>query len=153
MTTMIQGDQLRTLALGNGPVSKAVPALSATTFQLYTVAGGQVLITALWAVVTTNIAATGGTLALQLDPTAGDTATVVTATDLGTSDATVGTVLGVRDQGDGTTDFAEGGFALTGLVVPTGEVELVGASAVDGGVTVYCTWVALTTGATLVAAA
>jgi hypothetical protein len=153
MTTMIQGTQLRAVALGNGPVSKAVPTLSATTFQLFTVAGGQVLITALWGVVTTNIAAVGGTLALQIDPTAGDTATVVTATDLGTSDATVGTTIGVRDQGDGTTDFVEGGFALSGLVVPVGDVELVGASGVDGGITIYCTWIPLLDGATLVAAA
>lgn len=153
MTTMIQGSQLRSLVLGSGPVTKAVPALGANTFQLYTVAGGQVLITALWAVVTTTIGAVGGTLALQIDPTTGDTATVVTATDLGTSDAVAGTVLGVRDQGDGTTDFAEGGFALSGLVVPIGEVEAVGAVAIDGGATFYCTWVPLTDGATLVAAA
>lgn len=153
MTTMIQGTELRALALGRGPVSKAVPTLSATTFQLFTVTGGQVLITALWGVVTTAIAATGGTLALQVDPTTGDTATVVTATDLGTSDAAAGTVIGIRDQGDGTTDFAESGFALRDLVVPIGEVELVGASGVDGGLTVYCTWIPLTDGAVLAAAA
>jgi len=153
MTTMIQGTELRALTLGRGPVGKAVPTLSATTFQLFTVTGGQVLITALWGVVTTTIAAAGGTLALQVDPTTGDTAVVVAATDLGTGDAAAGTVIGVRDQGDGSTDFAESGFALSGLVVPVGEVELVGASGVDGGITVYCTWVPLTDGASLVAAA
>lgn len=153
MTAIIQGSQLRTITLGNGPVSKAVPVLSAATFQLFTVTGGQVLITALWGVVTTTIAAIGGTIALQLDPTTGDTATVVTATDLGTADSVAGTSIGVRDQGDGTTDFAEGGFALAGVVVPIGEVELVGAVAVDGGITVFCTWIPLTDGAALEAAA
>lgn len=153
MSTIIHGDQLRTITLGSGPVSKAVPTLSATTFQLFTVTGGRVLITALWGVVTTSIAAAGGTLNLQTDPTTGDTVVVVTATDLGTTDTAAGTTLGTRDQGDGTTDWVKGGFALRDLVVTTGEVEAVGASGIDGGVTFHCTWIALDDGATLVAAA
>lgn len=162
MSNFVQGAQLRQLALGRGPVSKASGAISGDpTIQLFTVAGGEVMITALWMVVTTSITTNGGTLALQTDPTTGDTATVVGATDLGTSDAAAGTTLGVDGRiADPATNgatftrvFVEGAPALTNLVVTTGEVELVGASSVNGAVTVYCTWVPLTTGATLVAAA
>jgi hypothetical protein len=154
MSTLIQGNELRTLLLGRGVVSKAVPTLSATTFQLFTVAGGEVLITALWAKVTTVITTdTTGTINLQLDPTTGDTAVLVTATDLGTTDTVAGTTIGVLAQGDGTIDFSRGGPALTDWVVTTGEIETVGGTSVDGGITFYCTWIPLTDGATLVAAA
>jgi hypothetical protein len=152
MTTMIQGSQLRNLVLGNAPVSKASGAITGDpTISLFTVAGGEVLITALWLKVTTAIAAAGGTLALQTNPTTGDTVVVVAATDLGTTDSAVGTLIGVVDESTTTPDFRKGGRPLTNLAVTTGTVELVGASSVDGAVTAYCTWVPLTDGATLVA--
>lgn len=140
--------------LGNGPVSKASGAITGDpTTALFTVTGGEVMITALWGVVTTAIAADGGTLALQTNPTTGDTVTVVAATDLGTTDTAAGTTLGVVDESTTTPDFRKGGRPLTDLVVTTGDVEMVGASSVDGAVTFYCTWVPLTAGATLAAAA
>lgn len=161
MTTMIQGTELRALTLGRGPVSKAVPTLSATTFQLFTVTGGRVLITALWSVCTTTMAG-ANTVNLQTDPTTGDTVVVVAATDLGTTDTAAGTPIGVAGHiadpatsgADFTRVFAKGGLALRDLVVTTGEVESVvtGGSA-DGGITWYCTWVPLDDGATLAAAA
>jgi len=153
MSTLIKGTELREINLGRGPVSKAVPTLSGATFQLFTVTGGRVLITALWAVVTTTISTNGGTLNLQIDPTTGDTVVVVTATDLGTNDTAAGTVLGVRDQGDGTTDWAPSGFILKDLPVPVGEVEALGAASINGGATFYCTWIPLDTGAVLTASA
>lgn len=152
MTTMIQGRELRAVALGRGPVSKAV-AYTAATHQLFTVTGGRVLVTALWGVVTTTMAG-ANTVNLQTDPTVGDTVVVVTATDLGTTDSAAGTVIGVRDQGDGTTDFAKGGFALRDLVVTTGDIESVGTEGtIDGAITWYCCWIPLDDGAELVAAA
>lgn len=160
MTAMIQGSQLRNLVLGNAPVQKASGAITGDpTISLFTVAGGEVLITSFYLKVTTAIAANGGTLALQTNPTTGDTSTVVGATDLGTTDSAVGTTIGVsgRIADPATTGavferrFVKGGGALTDLVVTTGTVELVGASSVDGAVTAYCTWVPLTDGATLVA--
>jgi hypothetical protein len=161
MSTIIQGDELRTLNLGRGVASKAIPTLSGTTFQLFTVAGGEVLITALWGVVTTSITTNGGTLNLQTDPTAGDTVVVVTATDLGTTDSVAGTTVGVdgfiadpvTSGATFTRVFVKGAPALTNLVVTTGEVEALGASSINGGITFYCTWLPLTDGATLVAAA
>jgi hypothetical protein len=143
MSTILQGTQLRQLTLGNGPVSKATGTLTdATTDSLFTVAGGEVMITALWAVCTTTMAG-ANTLALQTNPTTGDTVTVVAA----------GTTIGVVDESTTTPDFRKGGRPLTNLVVTTGTVELVqtGTGTIDGALTFYCTWVPLTTGATLVA--
>lgn len=161
MTTMIQGRELRAIALGRGPVEKAVAYSSAGTYQLFTVTGGRVLITALWGVVTT--AMTGAnSINLQTDPTVGDTIVVVTATDLGTTDTAAGTTIGVGTfQPDvastgafAETHFVRGGFALQGLVVTTGEVESVGTEGtINGAITWYCTWIPLDDGAELVASA
>lgn len=159
MTTIIHGPELRAITLGQGPVSKASGTLSAATISLFTVAGGEVLITALWAKVTTAITTNGGTLALQTHPTTGDTTTVVSATDLGTTDSAAGTPIGVAGHTADPADtgatfdrmFVKGGAALRDIVVAAGAVELVGASSVNGAVTVFCTWIPLTDGATLVA--
>lgn len=156
MSVIIQGSQLREVALGRR--AEKTQALSAATLPIFTIAGGEVLITSFYLKATVSIAAAGGTLALQSNPTTGDTAaSIVTATDLGTSDATAGTIIGVRDQSIAAGSnvpyfFAENGKALTNLVVTTGQLELVGASGIDGTVLAVVTWVPLTDGATLVAA-
>jgi hypothetical protein len=161
MTTMIQGRELRAIALGRGPVEKAVAYSTAATYQLFTVTGGRVLITALWGVVTT--AMTGAnTINLQTDPTTGDTIVVVTATDLGTTDTAAGTTIGVTGNiadpastgADFATVFARGGRALRDLVVTTGEIESVGTEGtINGAITWYCCWIPLDDGAELVASA
>ena len=143
----------RRSAFGAGPVSKAITLAGAAVHQIFTVAGGDVLITALWLKCTTEMAG-ANTLNLQVDPTTGDTVVVVAATDLGTTNTAAGTLVGVVDESTTTPDYRKGGRILTGLPVPIGEVEIdcVGAGA-DGAVTVYATWIPLTDGATLVAAA
>jgi hypothetical protein len=147
MSVLINGNELRDIALGRGVVSKATGTLDEdVTPSLFTIAGGEVLITALWAVVTTGITV-ANTVTIQANPTAGDTSPLV-AGDLGTTDTAAGTVLG------GTTAFA---FRRNGppvsAVVSTGTVEIdSNGTSVDGAMTVYCTWVPLTDGATLVAA-
>lgn len=156
MSVIIQGTQLREISLGRRATK--TQALSAATLPIFTIAGGEVLITSFYLKATVTIAAAGGTLALQSNPTDGDTASsIVTATDLGTSDATAGTIIGVREQAVADASavpfiFSESGVALTNLVVATGQLELVGASGIDGTVLAVVTWVPLTDGATLVAA-
>lgn len=156
MSVIIQGTELREIALGRR--AEKTQALSAATLPIFTIAGGEVLITSFYLKATVSIAAAGGTLALQSNPTTGDTATsIVTATDLGTTDATAGTIIGVREQAVADASavpfiFSESGVALTNLVVATGQLELVGASGIDGTVLAVVTWIPLTTGATLVAA-
>lgn len=153
MSTKVPGPDLRNLVLGNYVQGKEqdITTDGATTFQLFTVAGGEVLITALWGKVTTSITV-ANTVSLQADPTTGDTDVIVTATDLGTTDTAAGTLIGTMAQGDGTVDFLPGGLALSGWVVTTGEIEsAVTGTSPDGVIDWYATWVPLTPGATLVA--
>lgn len=156
MSVIIQGTELREIALGRR--AEKTQALSAATLPIFTIAGGEVLITSFYLKATVSIAAAGGTLALQSNPTTGDTASsIVTATDLGTSDAVAGTIIGIREVAVADASvvpysFAENGTALKDLVVTTGQLELVGASGIDGTVLAVVTWIPLTTGATLVAA-
>lgn len=147
MANFIEGSQLRRLNLGNGPVSTASGTLAeATTPTLFTIAGGEVLITALWAKVTTAITV-ANTVTVQANPTTGDTSAIV-AGDLGTTDTAAGTVLGWEPD---SAAWVRNGPPAS-AVVSTGTVELDSAgTSVDGAMTVYCTWVPLTNGATLVA--
>jgi hypothetical protein len=139
--------------LGQPPVSKASGAISGDpTTAVFTVAGGEVLITALWLKVTTSITTNGGTLSINNAPTTGDAIVLVTATDLGTTDTTAGTVVGLDQGSTAASKFLRGGRIDLNAVATTGAVNLIGASSVNGAVTVYCTWVPLTDGATLVAA-
>jgi hypothetical protein len=153
MTVVNEADAYRKAVLGEGPVSKAITLSGAAVHQIFTVTGGEVLITALWMKCTTTMAG-ANTLNLQVDPTTGDTVVVVAATDLGTTDTAAGTLIGVVDESTTTPDWRKGGRVLTGLPVPIGEVEIdcVGAGA-DGAVTVYATYVPLTTGARMAASA
>ncbi|MFB6548682.1 hypothetical protein [Streptomyces sp. NPDC056405] len=147
MSVLIQGSQLREINLGRGVESKASGALDAsTTPSLFTITGGEVFITAMWAVVTTAITV-ANTVTIQANPTTGDSAAIVSG-DLGTTDTAAGTVLGTDDN----AAFARNGKPAQ-AVVSTGTVELdSNGTSVDGALTVYCTWVPLTDGATLVAA-
>lgn len=153
MSVIIQGTQLREVNLGRYTQGKTSTLSGAAVHQLFTVAGGEVLVTALWGKVTTTLAG-ANTVNLQTDPTTGDTVVVVAATDLGTTDTAAGTVVGVVDADTSTPDYRKGGpHPLMNLLVTTGEIEadVTGAGA-DGVIEWYCTWVPLTPGATVVAA-
>jgi hypothetical protein len=152
MSIILQGNQLRQLTLGQ-KASKASGAISGNpTLTMFNVTGGDVLITALWLNVTTDIATDGGTLAVQGNPTTGDTQVIVTATDLGTTNTAAGSVVGLDHGTTAASKFLRGGDVHLGAVVTTGTVELVGASSVDGAVTVNVCWVPLSDGASLTAA-
>lgn len=151
MSTMIKGTELREISLGRRAAK--TQALSAAALPVFTVAGGEVLVTSLYLRATVAISTDSGTLALQQNPTTGDTSVIVTATDLGTTDTAVGSIIGITDAaGDGDLEFLKGGLALKDWPVTTGQIELLGAAAVNGTVEVVVTWVPLTDGATLVAA-
>jgi hypothetical protein len=146
----------RQMLLGMGPVESPSGAFAADTRTIFTVAGGEVMITALWAKVTTAITV-ANTVKIQANPTTGDTADLCTATDIGTTDTAAGTLLGFLTDPDDTAATAPdivkgGGRVLEGIPVPTGDIEQVTTGTnPDGAVTWYCTWVPLTDGATLVA--
>jgi hypothetical protein len=154
VTTIITGSDLRSIGLGTRVVGKLQTISGAATHQLFTVAGGEVLITALWGVCTTAMAG-ANTVNLQTDPTTGDTVVIATATDLGTTDTAAGTTIGANATTlIPVTTLVKGGLAIKDLPVTTGEIESVitGAGA-DGAIQWYCTYVPLTTGASVVASA
>lgn len=154
MTVVNEGAQFRKSILGNGPVSKATGTITGNpTTSLFTVAGGVVLITGLWGVVTTALSTDGGTYAIQANPSGnGDTQTLVTATDLGTTDTAVGSLIGLTHGTTAASAFLRGGHIRLDAIATTGAIEFVGASSANGAITFYVTWVPLTDGATLVAA-
>lgn len=154
MSSLISGVAERLNTLGFGPVSKASGTLQhGVNVDLFTVAGGEVLITGLWLKCTTTMAG-ANTLAVSNVTTTGDDPVIVTATDLGTTDTTAGTVVGLDQGTTAASKFLKGGRVDLNAVVTIGKVTLVptGSGTIDGAVTVYCTWVPLTDGATLVAA-
>lgn len=153
MTVMIQGDQVRNVVTGVGPITKSTGTITGNpTTALFTIAGGEVLITHLWAKVTTSLTTDSGTYALQMNPTTGDTATIVTATDLGTTDTVAGTVVGLTHGTTAAPAFLRGGTSELNAVGTTGQIEFVGAASANGVITFGVMYVPLTSGASLVAA-
>lgn len=157
MSVIVQGSQFRNLRLGNAPVLKSTGTLAATTVPLYTIAGGEVLITAMWGKVTTAITV-ANSYKLQLNPTTGDTGDLCAATDIGTNDSAAGSLLTFSLATTTAPQKLIAGSASGGgycapltAVVTTGQIEHVSAGT-DGVISWYVTWVPLTDGATLVAA-
>jgi hypothetical protein len=142
--------QLRKAVVGF-VATKASGTLASSAIPVFTVANGEVLVTSVWLKVTTSITTDGGTVALQMNPTTGDTMTLVTATDLGTTDTLAGGILGLDQGTTAASKFLRGGRNDINWVATTGQLELLPASA-NGAVTIGVTWVPLTEGATLVAA-
>jgi hypothetical protein len=152
MSVLIQGSQVRQIELGQR-VSKTITVPGAGTQALFTIAGGRVLLTSLYGVVTTAITV-AGTSQLQSNPTAaaGTTSVMCTATDLGTTDTPVGDLLSITTPG---AAIQRGGVVqnlTNSLVLPVGQVELVTATGGDGVIQWVVTYVPIDDGASIVAA-
>lgn len=152
MSVIIQGSQLRTMLLGTR-VAKSTGTLAATTVPLFTIAGGECLVTSLHGLVTTSITV-ANSYKLQHNPTTGDTQDLCAATDIGTTDTLAGSVL----QFSLATTTAPPklisvgyGTARRDVAVTTGQIESVSAGT-DGVINWVLTYVPLTDGATIVAA-
>ncbi len=156
MSSGIKGNQQRTLLLGTR-VSKATGTLTSASLSLFTVAGGECLITAMYGLVTTSITV-ANTYYLKLVPTIGDTAQLCTSLDIGTTDTLAGDVL---TFGASTAtappklmspSTAAGGYGQPlSAVVTTGTIQHLSAGT-DGAITWVLTYVPLTDGASIVAA-
>lgn len=145
------GKAYRNLHLGGAPISKATGTLAATTVPLFTVAGGRVMVTSLFGLVTTSITV-ANSYKLQMNPTTGDTTDINAATDIGTTDTAAGTVLGFGQGTSAAPPLLKGGYNIPAqLVLPVGQVESVSAGT-DGDITWYLTYVPIDDGATVVAA-
>lgn len=134
MSTIIQGADIRAIALGIR-VQKAAAILPASTTQaLFTISGGRVVVTALIGEVTTVFDGTVNSLSVEADPTVGAAADLAAAT-VCTSDAagTLYTVHGIQaallgTQKEGGTEVPTHAVAKTpvggGFVVPAGVIQL-----------------------------
>lgn len=152
MSTLVNPTTIRNGALGLY-VTKAYPTLAVETKTLFTVTGGQVLITTLHGLVTTDITV-ANTVKLQANPTVGTTADLVAATDIGTTDTLAGAILSFDGVAASSIQRGPGAAPtlMRPLVVAAGTIEQVTATGADGGITWALTWIPLTTGATVVAA-
>ena len=152
MSVIIQGDQLRTILLGN-KVEKSTGTLAATTVPLFTVATGRVLVTAMWGLVTTSITV-ANSYKLQFNPTTGDTQDMCAATDIGTTDTTAGSILqfGLSTTTAPAKLISIGyGTAMLNTALTIGQIESVSAGT-DGVILWTLCWIPLDNGATIVAA-
>lgn len=153
MANFVQGSDLRLMNLGRyvkGQTSD-ITTNANKTYSVFTVAGGEVLITALWAKATTSLTV-ANTVNFELVPTAGNTAVLVTATDLGTTDTVAGSVVGLDSGTTAASKFLIGGRNNLNAVVTTGSLKsIVTGTSPDGVLEWYCTWIPLTDGATIVA--
>lgn len=158
MASGIPGRSLRKLLLGER-ISKATGTLAATTVDLFIIAGGEVLITSLYGLVTTSITV-ANSYYLKATPTAGDASQLCVATDIGTVDTVAGGILGfglgsttappklMSPSGSSNVSW---GSAFPHTAVTTGKIQSVSAGT-DGNITWVLTYVPLTDGATLTAA-
>jgi hypothetical protein len=155
MSNIGEATAYRNAVLGKVQAGQLQTISGAATHQVFTVAGGQVMITAMWGVTSTTMAG-ANTVNVQADPEAGDTVVIATATDLGTTDTTAGTVIAGQYDQDGTTNtpsLVKGCGEPLRFVATTGQIESVVTEATaDGAIQWYCTWVPLTTGASVAAA-
>jgi hypothetical protein len=152
MSTLIQGDQLRTLMFGT-TVSKAYTPLAVETKTLFTITGGKVLITSIVGEVTTAITV-AGTSKLQANPTTGTTGDLCAATDLGTTDTPAGDLISFQGLKGDSIVFGVGAAPTLKqpIVVNVGTIEQVNATGADGGITWTLTYVPLDNGASVAAA-
>ena len=163
MTSMVDGTSLREVNLGRYVTGQTSTITADATYQVFTVAGGEVLITALWGKVTTAITDAGEDIALQMDPTTGTTVQLTqNSGDIGTGGVAAGDLITFSEDNDGasapgilTGVTAAKGSGPLRFVATTGEIELVvgaGTGSEDGVIAWYCTYVPLTVGATVAAA-
>lgn len=156
MSSTVPGTQLRRLNLGTR-VFKDTGTLTSATLTLFTVAGGECLVTSMYGLVTVSVTV-ANTYYLQLAPTTGATAQLCTSLDIGTTDTVAGSLL---TFGASTAtappklmspSTAAGGYGQAlSTVVTTGNIQHVSAGT-DGKITWVLTYVPLTDGASIVAA-
>jgi hypothetical protein len=159
MATQVPGTSARFLHLGTR-VAKSTGTLAATTVDLFIIAGGEVLLTSMYGLVTTTITV-ANSYYLKVTPTTGDATQLCVATDIGTTDTAAGGILGFGvstttappklASPSGASNVSVSPFCLPPAVISTGKIQSVSAGT-DGVITWVVTYVPLTDGASLVAA-
>ena len=150
MSVLISGIGLRTWQFGYR-VDKSTGTLAATTISLFTVSG-KVYVTSIIGEVTTVITV-ANSYKLQHNPTVGTTADLCAATDIGTTDTPLGSLLGFQGLAGDSIIQGAGKIATLKqpLVLTSGVIESVSAGT-DGVINWILTYIPLDTDATVIAA-
>jgi hypothetical protein len=153
MSTLIQGDQLRTLLYGQR-VERATAALPQTTQSaLFTISGGRVLITSIVGEVTTVIQTQANNTKLVSNPTTGSDVDLCAVLDI-TADQ-VGCLYGITGLFSDAMVGANAGATVVprnAVVVPAGTLDLSCAASNTGSVKWVLTYIPLDNGASVTAA-
>jgi len=156
MATLIQGDELRTITLGRRVDKAAATLPQTTTDNLFTISGGQVLLTSIVGEVTTVVQTQANNTKLTLNPTAtGASQDMCAVLDI-TADA-VGELYTISGTvGDALrSDLLVGLNSLWGaggMVLSEGVIELNCAASNTGATKWYLTYIPLDDGASVAAA-
>jgi hypothetical protein len=153
MSTLLAGDQTRTIVLG-AKVARATAALPQTTQSaLFTVAGGRVALLAIVGEVTTVIQAQANNTKLVANPTVGTDVDLCAVLSIASKE--VGTLFGVTGLFSDALVGANAGAAVlprNAIVLPVGTLDLSCAASNTGSVKWDAFYVPIDNGATLTAA-
>lgn len=158
MSTIIQGNDLRTIRYGI-KVSRATAALPQTTSSaIFTVTGGRVIVTSIVGEVTTVVQTQANNTKLLSNPTTGSSVDLCAVKDITALEA--GGFLALTPDLDATPFSValqqQNAGAITlpvlGIVVPVGDIELSCAASNTGSVKWDLTYVPLDNGASVAAA-
>lgn len=162
MSVIIQGTQLRQIAMGIKVEKAAFTLPASTSTAMFTVTGGRVLVTSLIGEVTTVLGATATNLNVTLDPTGANAVADLAAATVVTSDA-VGTLYSVTGAPADLLSAAAVGntqvpnyvaavVTAQGFIVPAGSI-LLKTSATNTGATKWAlTYIPYDDGASVAAA-
>lgn len=153
MTTLIAGDQLRTILFGT-KVDRATAALPQTTQSaLFTIAGGRVLLTGIVGEVTTIIQTQANNTKLVANPTTGTDVDICAVLSITAKE--VGTLFGITGLFSDALVGANAGagvFPRNAVILPVGTLDLSCAASNTGAVKWSLFYIALDNGASVVAA-
>jgi hypothetical protein len=153
MSTLIQGDELRTLLFGT-KVDRATASLPATTQSaIFTVTGGRVLVTSLVGEVTTVIQNQACNVKITANPTAGTDVDI--AANLNVQADEVGCLYGITGLFSDALVGANAGATVVPrnpVVLPVGTLDLVTSATNTGSVKWSLTYIPLDNGASVAAA-
>lgn len=153
MASLLPLNQLRRLVLGDHIARATATLPQSTNAPIFTIAGGRVLLTALFGEVTTVLGAVGN-MKLIATPTTGTAADMCAVVAAGTKE--VGTVFSITGKAsDAMVATSSGfgpGFAYYGILVDIGTINLSLSLSSTGSVKWDLYYVPLDDGATVTAA-
>lgn len=153
MSVLIQGPQIRQIALGT-KVDRATATLPQTAQgALFTVSGGRVLITSIVGQVTTVLGATATNASLVANPTTGTDVALCAVLAVASKEA--GTLFGITGLFSDALVGANAGATVlprNPVVVNVGTIDLLTSASNTGSVKWSITYVPLDDGASVVAA-